>query len=257
MVDIVRASAGCQVVRCWIPITAVGVAMGNSALKPIKRRGNEGKLNLGGSFRICAVNYVTRSNMRYQNSGKLCVPASSTVSVPGVCFPHKVCITSYTCLAVYYPASIFIQERKKPGKIIAEAFPFDVYVHCCAFCISAPMQLHWIEKVMWFSCVVTGWFVRLLKLPPILLYTWLVAQRTLVLFWAVFLLKGALSRFVVSVWLSDRCQLFKGAKDSFSQGSREALFGTHLVEPGSGFCEAGASSRLFNEAKEHHRRCKM
>ena len=70
------------------PSLPVGVAMGNSALRPIKRRGNEGRLNLGGSCRVCAINYVILSNTQYQNSGKLCVPASTTMSVPGICFSH-------------------------------------------------------------------------------------------------------------------------------------------------------------------------
>lgn len=95
------------------PSLPVGVAMGNSALKPIKRRGNEGKLNLGGSWRARAINYVTLSNMQYQNSEKLCVPASSTMSIPSTCFSHKACVTSFIWLAAYYPASIFIQGRKK------------------------------------------------------------------------------------------------------------------------------------------------
>lgn len=74
------------------PSLPVGVAMGNSAVKPIKRRGNEGKLNLGGSGRVCTINYVILSNMQYQNSGNLRVPSSSTVSVPSICFSHKVCV---------------------------------------------------------------------------------------------------------------------------------------------------------------------
>lgn len=40
MVDIVRASAVCQAAES--PSLPVGVAMGNSALKPIKRRGKMG-----------------------------------------------------------------------------------------------------------------------------------------------------------------------------------------------------------------------
>lgn len=67
------------------PSLPVGVAMGNSALKPIKRRGNEGRLNLGGSSRVCAINYVILSNTPYQNSGKLYVRASSAMSVRSIC----------------------------------------------------------------------------------------------------------------------------------------------------------------------------
>lgn len=52
------------------PSLPVGVAMGNSALKPIKRRGNEGRLNLGGSCRVCAINYVILSKMQYQKFRK-------------------------------------------------------------------------------------------------------------------------------------------------------------------------------------------
>lgn len=48
----------------------VGVAMGNSAVKPIKRRGNEKKLNLGGSCRVCTINYVILSNIKIQ---EICV----------------------------------------------------------------------------------------------------------------------------------------------------------------------------------------
>lgn len=95
------------------PSLPVGVAMGNSALKPIKRRGNEGRLNLGRSCRVCTINYVILSNMQYQNSGKLCVPASSTMSVLSICFSHKVRVRSFVWLAAYYPASVFIQVRKK------------------------------------------------------------------------------------------------------------------------------------------------
>lgn len=62
--------SGCSSVE--FPSLPVGVAMGNSALKPVKRKGNEGKLNLGGSYRICTLNYGTLTNMQYQNSGKLC-----------------------------------------------------------------------------------------------------------------------------------------------------------------------------------------
>lgn len=95
------------------PSLPVGVAMGNSALKPIKRRGNEGRLNLGGSCRVCAINYVTLSNTPYQNSGKLCVPASSAMSVPTICFSHEVHVVSSVWLAAYYPVSVFIRGRKK------------------------------------------------------------------------------------------------------------------------------------------------
>lgn len=112
------------------------------------------------------------------------------------------------CVLLFTIRHLSLFGEEKSGKIVAGTFPFDVCVHCCALCVSAPTLLHSVDKVMWFSCVVTGWFVMVLKFPPIPLYTWLVAQRTLFCFWSVFLLKEAVSGSVVSVWLSDRCQLF-------------------------------------------------
>lgn len=72
-----------------IPVTASAVAKGNSVLKPIKRRGNEGTLNLGGSCRLCAINYVALSNTPHQNSGKLYVAASRTKSITVSVFAIK------------------------------------------------------------------------------------------------------------------------------------------------------------------------
>lgn len=72
-----------------IPVTATAVAMGNNVLKPIKRRGNEGTLNLGRSCRLCAINYVTLSNMLYQNPGKLYAAASRTKSITVSVFAIK------------------------------------------------------------------------------------------------------------------------------------------------------------------------
>lgn len=94
------------------PSLPVGVAMGNSALKPIKGRGNEGSLNLGRSWRVHTINYVILSNMQYQNSGKVCAPAR-IMAVPSICFSHKVLVVSFVWLAAYSLMSVFIQGRKK------------------------------------------------------------------------------------------------------------------------------------------------
>lgn len=52
-------------------------------------RGNEGTLNLGGSCRLYAINYVTHSNMPYQNSGNLYAAASRTESITVSVFAIK------------------------------------------------------------------------------------------------------------------------------------------------------------------------
>lgn len=65
---------------CRIPIPASGCCHGQQCTEANKKkRKNGGRLNLRGGCRVCIINYVILSSMQYQNSGKPCVPATSTV----------------------------------------------------------------------------------------------------------------------------------------------------------------------------------
>lgn len=136
----------------------------------------------------------------------------------------------YGLLLTILHLSLFREERS--GKIIAETFPFGACFHCCAVCISAPSLLLSARE----SDVVQLHNNRLAcNSTEISSYSPRHMISSTEGFCCVFF-KEVISRFVVSVRLSDRCsQLFKGANDSLSLERRKALFSIWSAGPGSDF----------------------